>query len=102
MQLGSDAEAVGIYVFNAGMVRARNSTLPKPHAAIRGRLGKALTGRSDNETQPPLTAIYSETQTCERGFFYRCAIPGNRGSARAERTRFGRVRRLRKQLADMC
>jgi hypothetical protein len=60
-------------------------------------------GASAAETQPPLTATpTSETQTRERGFFYRCAAPGNRGSARAERTRFGRVRRLRKQLADMC
>ena len=33
--------------------------------------------RDHHETQPPLTATTSETQTRGRGFFYRGAVPGN-------------------------
>src|SRR6516225_8098677 len=35
-----------------------------------------------DETQPPLTATTSETQTRERGFFYCGAVPGNRAGTR--------------------
>src|SRR6516164_9567677 len=63
MQPRSDAEVVGNYVPSAGRVQARNSTLLKPRAEIRGKSEKALTANEKTILN------------------YRCAVPGNGDSA---------------------
>src|SRR5262249_26996798 len=75
MQPRSDVEVVGNYVPNAGRVQARNSTLLKPRAEIRGKSEKALTANEKTILN------------------YRCAVDACVGSTGA--TIYRRVRRLR-------
>src|SRR5262249_9211879 len=68
---------------NHGVLGGSPSAIPGyRQSALACILGCLRRFHPQDETQPPLTATYSETQTCERGLFYRGAVPGNRDKRR--------------------